>query len=158
MAVLSARNDLKLRSKIKSDCAPLNALVQRMLGASNDIHVLRDPTRGGLATALNEISSSSGCGIMIDESKILVNTAVRNICNLLGFDPLYVANEGKLVGFVGAGSERKILGAMKKDKYGKESRIIGKVVGSPKGVWLKTISGGMRPLIMLEGDQLPRIC
>ena len=129
-----------------------------MLGASNDIHVLRDPTRGGLATALNEISSSSGCGIMIDESKILVNTAVRNICNLLGFDPLYVANEGKLVGFVGAGSERKILGAMKKDKYGKESRIIGKVVGSPKGVWLKTISGGMRPLIMLEGDQLPRIC
>ena len=158
MAVLSARNEFKLKSNIKSDCAPLNKLVKRMLGVSKDIHVLRDPTRGGLATALNEISFSSGCGIIVEESNIPVKKAVRNICNLLGFDPLYVANEGKLLGFAGTKVSAKILASMKKDKYGKESRIIGRVVKSPKGIWLKTVSGGLRPLIMLEGDQLPRIC
>ena len=158
IAVIAARNDFKFNSKLISDCAPLNHLVKRMLSATKGINVLRDPTRGGLATTLNEIASSSGMGIIIDERLVPVRKEVSSACALLGFDPLYAANEGKLVAFVTENKSRKVLKAMKQDPLGRRSAIIGKVVKSPKGVWLKTISGSMRPVIMLEGEQLPRIC
>lgn len=158
IAVMAARNDFKLKAKIKSDCAPLNKLVEKIIMAAGDIHVLRDPTRGGLATTLNEIASASNVGIIIDEKAIPIKKEVKNTCAILGFDPLYVANEGKLVALMSAIESKKVLRVMKKDKYGRESKSIGKVVKAPKGVWLETIAGGLRPLIMLEGAQLPRIC
>jgi len=158
IAVIAARNDFKFSSKIKSDCAPLNKLTSRMLAVEKQIAVLRDPTRGGLATTLNEIAISSGVGIIIDENSLPVKKEVRAACALLGFDPLYVANEGKLVAFVKCSSANRLLKAMRNDKLGKDSAVIGKVVNAPKGVWLKTVTGSLRPIIMLEGEQLPRIC
>ena len=160
IAVMSARNDFKLQSKIVSDCAPLNHISMKMISASpkDCIHVMRDPTRGGLATTLNEIASSSGVGIIIDENLIPVKREVRAACSILGFDPLYVANEGKVIAILPEKYSKQTLSAMKKDKYGKASAKIGTVVSSPKGVWIKTKAGGLRPLVMLEGEQLPRIC
>ncbi|MFH1368153.1 MAG: hydrogenase expression/formation protein HypE [Elusimicrobiota bacterium] len=158
IAVLSARNEFKLKSAVKSDCAPLNRLANRITSTCRNIHVMRDPTRGGLATTLNEIASASGCGIIIDEKMIPVKREVRAACNILGFDPLYVANEGKLIAILPENRSRKTLFAMRKDTYGKGSAVIGKVVNLPKGVWIKTAAGGMRPVVMLEGEQLPRIC
>ncbi|MBN1823255.1 MAG: hydrogenase expression/formation protein HypE [Endomicrobiales bacterium] len=158
MAVVTARNDFKLKAEISSDCAPLGKLVQKMIRVTKGISVLRDPTRGGLATTLNEIASSSNAGIIVDEKQIPIKKQVESVCNILGFDPLYVANEGKLVAMVPENQSSRILSAMKKEKHGKASQLIGKVVKSPKGVWLRTRSGGLRPLVMLEGEQLPRIC
>lgn len=158
VAVISARNEFKLKNSIQSDCAPLNGLALKMLKASKNIHVMRDPTRGGVATTLNEIADSSGCGIIIEENLIPVKREVRAACNILGFDPLYAANEGKALVIAPAKDSGKVLSAMKKDKYGKGSARIGKVVKAPKGVWIKTSAGGLRPLVMLEGEQLPRIC
>lgn len=159
IAVLTARNEFKLNSKsIKTDCAPLNKIINKLSSTYKDIHVLRDPTRGGVATTLNEIAISSNKGIIIDENAIPVKKEVRAVCDILGFDPLYVANEGKFICFVPEKLSPLILKTMRLDKYGRDSSVIGRVVDSPKGVWLKTFAGGMRPLIMLEGDQLPRIC
>jgi hydrogenase expression/formation protein HypE len=158
VAVLLARNDFKLSAAIKSDCAPLNGLVRKIIAASKDIHVLRDPTRGGVATTLNEIASASAVGIIIDERSLPVRQTVRSACNVLGLDPLYVANEGKVLAILPEKSGVKALRAMKTDRYGKEATRIGTVVSSPRGVWLKTSAGGLRPLVMLEGEQLPRIC
>src|SRR3989339_164825 len=151
IAVLSARNDFKLRSGIKSDCAALNHLVLKLLSKCRDTHVLRDPTRGGLATTLNEIASSSGVGIILDEKDIPVNGAIKAACAILGLDPLYVANEGKFTAILPAKDAAKAIAVMRADKLGRASRIIGKVVKSPKGVWLNTVSGGLRPIVMLEG-------
>jgi hydrogenase expression/formation protein HypE len=158
MAVLTARNDFKLKSAIKSDCAPLNRLVGRIFEQSKEVHVLRDPTRGGVATTLNEIAAASNVGIIIDEALVPVRPDVRAACNILGIDPLYVANEGKLLCVLPEKVADKVLACMKKDRLGVDSRSIGEVVGSPRGVWLKTRAGGLRPLLMLEGEQLPRIC
>lgn len=158
IAVLAARDEFKMRTSVKSDCAPLNGLVARMLAAYRGIHVLRDPTRGGLATTLNEIADASGVGIIIDEDKLPVRPEVRAACNILGFDPLYVANEGKLIAFTPQRTAARILSAMKKEAYGKDSVPIGAVVAAPKGVWVRTAAGGLRPVVMLEGEQLPRIC
>lgn len=158
IAVMAARNDFKFTSKIQSDCAPLNHLTARMLKACPGIRVLRDPTRGGLATTLNEIAASSDTGIIIEEKLIPVRKEVRSACALLGFDPLYVANEGKLVAFAPKNAAVRLLCAMKKDSLGKDSAVIGSVVSSVKGVWLKTLNGTLRPLQMAEGEQLPRIC
>ncbi|MGA2090444.1 MAG: hydrogenase expression/formation protein HypE [Endomicrobiales bacterium] len=157
-AVLVARNNFKFKGAFASDCAPLNHLVGAMLSTGKTIAVLRDPTRGGVATTLHEIASVSHVGIIIEESLIPINPSVKNACNLLGLDPLYVANEGKLLAVVPAGSEPAILNAMKSTPYGTSSTVIGRVVSSPKGVWLKTRAGGLRCLAMLEGNQLPRIC
>jgi len=158
IAVVTARNDFKLKSDVRSDCAPLNGLVSKMLGSGSKVHVLRDPTRGGLATTLNEIADSSAVGIIIDEKAVPVRKEVRSACDILGFDPLYVANEGKLIAVAPHSSASKLLTCMRRHKYGRDSRLIGKVVKSPKGVWIKTTAGGLRRLIMLEGSQLPRIC
>jgi hydrogenase expression/formation protein HypE len=159
IAVISQREGLKFQVPIKSDCAPLNKLVSEMLQASSLIHCLRDPTRGGLATTLNELARQSGVGINIEEDKIPVRDAVRGACELLGFDPLYVANEGKLVAIVAPEDTSKILAKMKRNKYGTEATVIGEVTAERKGkVIMKTRLGASRILDMLSGELLPRIC
>lgn len=157
IAILNARQNLELEGKLFSDVAPLNNLVERMLKAG-EIHTMRDPTRGGLATTLNEIAEQSNIGIEIIEEKIPVQKSTKSACNLLGLDPLYIANEGKLVAIVKETDAKKILFAMKNHPLGKNAQIIGKVMSKPKGVYLKTKIGGVRILQMLESDQLPRIC
>jgi len=158
IAVMAARNEFKFSGAISSDCAPLNGLVEKLLSRKHPLHVLRDPTRGGVATTLNEIAAVSGVGIILDEASIPVSRPVRAACNILGLDPLYVANEGKALVIAPASSSAAILSAMRSHRHGKNAASIGTVVKSPKGVWLKTTSGGLRPLAMLEGEQLPRIC
>ncbi|MBI5574116.1 MAG: hydrogenase expression/formation protein HypE [Elusimicrobia bacterium] len=157
IAVLNARQELGLTGYLKSDVAPLNNLVEKMLKAGK-IYVMRDPTRGGLATTLNEIAEQSNVGIELEEQKIPIKKSVKVACDILGLDPLYVANEGKLVAVVNEKNAQKILSAMKKHTLGKNSEIIGKIIKKSKGVYLKTGIGGSRILQMLDGDQLPRIC
>ncbi len=159
IAVMSQREGLKFSVPVQSDCAPLNKLVSDMLQASRHIHCLRDPTRGGLATTLNEFARQSGIGIRIEEDKIPIHDGVRGACELLGFDPLYVANEGKLVAVVPPDDAQKILTKMKRNKYGADSAVIGEVTADHKGrVILKTRLGASRILDMLSGELLPRIC
>ncbi|HDP37384.1 MAG TPA: hydrogenase expression/formation protein HypE [Candidatus Atribacteria bacterium] len=159
IAVLSEREGLKFETDINSDAAPLSSLVADMLEISKDIHVLRDPTRGGLSTTLNEIALSSNIEIEIDEDNIPIQEGVRAACEILGYDPLYMANEGKLVAFVSPEVAPEVLKKMRKNKYGKESRIIGRVVKKSEGkVYLNTTIGGKRIVDMLTGEQLPRIC
>ncbi|MBI3739459.1 MAG: hydrogenase expression/formation protein HypE, partial [Chloroflexi bacterium] len=158
IAVLSAREGLGFETTLESDVAPLNHLVQAMIEAG-EIHVLRDPTRGGLGTSLVEISEQSNVTIEIDEQALPVRPAVKAACEMLGFDPLYVANEGKLVAFVKESDAEKVLDVMKKTKYGEDAAIIGKVIRSGKSqVRLKTAIGGTRLVDMLPGEMLPRIC
>ncbi|MDD5687808.1 MAG: hydrogenase expression/formation protein HypE [Elusimicrobia bacterium] len=157
IAVLNARQELGFKGKLESDVAPLNNLIEKMLKAG-EIHVMRDPTRGGLATTLNEITEQSNTGIEIYENKIPIKKPVKSACDILGLDPLYVANEGKVIAIVQEKDAQKILSAMKKHPLGKNAEIIGKVISKPKDVLLKTKIGGSRILQMLESDQLPRIC
>jgi hydrogenase expression/formation protein HypE len=146
-------------STATSDTAPLNHMVKSMLSVSRNIHVLRDPTRGGVGTALNEIAISSKVGVRIYEERLPVKNEVAGICELLGFDLLYIANEGKLIAFVGQDDAENVLSVIKKNKYGKDACIIGEVVsGSPGKVFMQTRIGGSRIVDMLTGEQLPRIC
>jgi hydrogenase expression/formation protein HypE len=159
MAIMSQREGLRFTIPIESDCAPLNSLVADMLAASPNIHSLRDPTRGGLATTLNEMAEQSDVGINIVEELIPVNEAVRSACEVLGFDPLYVANEGKLIAIVAPGDAEAVLNAMKKNAYGHDSVIIGEVTDKHPGrVNMKTLLGASRIVDMLSGELLPRIC
>ena len=158
IAVLSRREGLEFDVPIVSDCAPLNALVADMLSVTRNIHCLRDPTRGGLATILNELASQSNAGILIEETKIPVKDAVKGACELLGYDPLYVANEGKLVAIVPAEDASQVLAKMRENKYGRDAEIIGEVIAEPRRVLLKTAIGGTRIVDMLAGELLPRIC
>jgi hydrogenase expression/formation protein HypE len=159
ISVLSEREGLKFETAIKSDTAPLSSLVADMLEVSKDIHVLRDPTRGGLSTTLNEIALSSNVEIEIDEENIPVQEGVRAASEILGYDPLYLANEGKLVAFVSPEVAPEVLRKMRKNKYGKGSKIIGRVTKKSEGkVYLRTTIGGKRIVDMLTGEQLPRIC
>ena len=159
MTVLTQREGMAFDSPIKSDTAPLNHMVSRMLAKAKAIHVLRDPTRGGVGTALNEIAGKSNVGIQIHEEKVPLNNQTESICELLGFDPLYVANEGKLIAFVDADHAKKVLSAIQEDTYGKDAAIIGEVVSDHRGkVVMKTRIGGTRIIDMLVGSQLPRIC
>ncbi|MES0278450.1 MAG: hydrogenase expression/formation protein HypE [Dehalococcoidales bacterium] len=159
MAIMSQREGFRFTIPIESDCAPLNSLVAAMLAASANIHSLRDPTRGGLATTLNELADQSGVGIDLEEDLIPVNEAVRAACELLGFDPLYVANEGKLIAIVAPAAAEAVLGAMRKNAYGGDSVIIGEVTDKHPGrVNMKTLLGASRIVDMLSGELLPRIC
>ena len=159
IAVLGARGELGFQSSIQSDVAPLNHLIEAMLDASPNIHVLRDPTRGGLATTLNEIASQSDVGIILHEQTIPVHPEVNAACEMLGFDPLYIANEGKLVCFVPRNDAEKVLSVMKQTRYGEGAVIIGEVAAEPKGrVLLRTAIGSTRVVDMLAGEMLPRIC
>ena len=159
IAIMSVREGLEFETQIESDCAPLNGLVEAMLAASKNIHVLRDPTRGGVATVLNEIAESAEVGITIREKQIPVSEEVSGACEILGFDPLYVANEGKLIAFVAPADTEKVLAAMRAHPFGKNAVIIGEIVNDHIGtVIMKTRIGGSRVVDMLSGEQLPRIC
>lgn len=158
IAVLSAREGLGFETTLESDVAPLNHLIQAMIEAG-EIHVLRDPTRGGLATSLVEISEQSNVTIELDEPSLRYKPAVKAACEMLGFDPLYVANEGKVVAFVQESDAAHVLDVMKKTKYGEDAAVIGRVTGSGRSqVRLKTAIGGTRLVDMLPGEMLPRIC
>lgn len=159
VAVLSKREGLSFSTKLKSDCAPLGGLVENMLEVSRDINCLRDPTRGGLATTLNEIAQQSKVGIRIDEEAIPVREEVLGACEMLGLDPLYIANEGKLIAIVPPADAKAVLKAMKKHRYGKEAAVIGEVTKEKPGrVVMNTRIGSSRIVDMLTGDPLPRIC
>ena len=159
MTVLTQREGMTFESSLKSDTAALNHMVSRMISACKDIHVLRDPTRGGVGTALNEIAGKSNVGIRIYEEKIPLKNETESICELLGFDPLYVANEGKLIAFVDAGHTKEVLSVIQGDDHGKDASIIGEVVSDHPGkVVMQTRIGGTRIIDMLTGQQLPRIC
>jgi hydrogenase expression/formation protein HypE len=159
IAVLGARGELGFEADVVSDVAPLNNLVATMMAASENIHVLRDPTRGGVATTLNEIAQQSAVGIVLDETTIPIRPAVDAACEMLGFDPLYVANEGKLLAIVAAEDSQAVLDAMRQSPYGADAVAIGRVVESPAGrVLLKTSIGSTRVVDMLAGEMLPRIC
>jgi hydrogenase expression/formation protein HypE len=159
IAVLTARGELGFEADIHSDIAPLNHMVAAMLEASNEIHVLRDPTRGGAASALNEIAQQSQVGIIIDEQAIPVNPSVAAACEILGFDPLYIANEGKLIAIVAPEHADKVLETMQRQPYGEGATVIGKVAENPPGrLLMKTTIGGKRVVDVLAGEMLPRIC
>ncbi len=159
IAVLGARGDLGFQSSIQSDVAPLNHLIEAMLEASDNIHVLRDPTRGGLATTLNEIASQSNVGILLQEQSIPVHPEVNAACEMLGFDPLYIANEGKLIAFVARDDAEAVLKTMRQTRYGQDAVVIGEVTQEPRGrVLMKTAIGSQRVVDMLAGEMLPRIC
>lgn len=158
-AILVARGELALETDIKSDCQALNGLVETILNVCPNIHAMRDATRGGLATVLNEFALTSGVGIRLDEQSIPVCEEVNGVCEILGLDPLYLANEGKFVVVVGRENADTVLSAMKSHPAGKDACLIGEVISSPPGiVLLKTAFGAERIVDMLVGDQLPRIC
>ena len=159
IAVAEARGNLGFSSQVCSDTAPLNHLVKALLDANLDVHVLRDPTRGGLATTLVEIARQSHVNIELDEDSIPVDKPVRKICELLGLDPLYLANEGKLILILPADQAEEALRVMRSMRYGEQAKLIGEVSGESRGqVWLKTPFGTTRVLEMLAGEMLPRIC
>jgi hydrogenase expression/formation protein HypE len=159
IAVLSTREGLSFQTEIQSDSAPLNGLVKDMLEVGRNIHVLRDPTRGGVATALNEVANQSAVGIELEESNLPVRPEVNAACEMLGLDPLYVANEGKVLVMVAPEDADQVLDKMRQHPLGRDSCIIGRVVSEHPGrVVLHTGIGGRRIVDMLSGEQLPRIC
>lgn len=159
IAILSQREGLKFDSEILSDCAPLHDLVAQMLAVTQDIHALRDPTRGGIASTLNEIAQAARIGIEIDERAVPVPRAVASACEMLGLDPFYVANEGKLVAFVPKKVAPRVLEKMRAHPWGREAAIIGCVVAEHASLVIaRTPIGGTRVVDMMVGEQLPRIC
>ena len=159
IAVLAERGELGFSTNIISDMALLNSLIQDVLSAAPHTHVLRDPTRGGLATTLNEIALQSGVSMLIDEKSLPIQPGVRAACEMLGFDPLYVANEGKVIVITPADEAADALSAMRRHHYGRNAAQIGIVQPAPAGtVLLRTLIGGTRILDMLAGEMLPRIC
>ena len=159
IAIMSVREGLEFETEIASDTAPLNGLVAAMLAVCPDIHVLRDPTRGGVTSALSEIAQSADVGIVLDEARIPIDEEVKGACEILGLDPLYVANEGKLIAIVPPEGAEAVLAAMRVHPLGVQAAIIGEVTADHPGfVLMKTRVGGTRVVDMLSGEQLPRIC
>ncbi|MGI9115039.1 MAG: hydrogenase expression/formation protein HypE [Chthoniobacterales bacterium] len=159
IAIMSVREGLEFETEIASDTAALNGLVERALASVPDIHVLRDPTRGGVTSALTEIAQTAKVGMLLDEAAIPISEEVKGACEILGLDPLYVANEGKLLAIVGAANADRVLESMRADPLGKNAAVIGTVVADHPGfVTVKTRVGGTRVVDMLSGEQLPRIC
>ena len=156
-AILASRHGLELN--LNSDCAPLNDLTEKILKAAPNISMLRDPTRGGVAAVLNEIATASNVGIIIDEENLPVRDEVRGVCEILGFDVLELANEGKFIAFVPDDDVENVLKIMRSHKYGKNSAIIGEVIDESRGqVGLKTSIGSIRVVDMPLGAIVPRIC
>jgi hydrogenase expression/formation protein HypE len=159
MAILCQREGLEFNTSLVSDCAPLNGLVETILSRHRGVRVMRDPTRGGLATALVELARARGLGFEIEETSVPVHEGVRASCELLGLDVFYVANEGKLIAIVSPADEEAVLRTLQDHSLGRDARIIGQVVEEhPNRVVLKTILGVKRVMDMLTGEQLPRIC
>ena len=157
---MSVREGLAFETELRSDSAPLHRMAAAMLAAGGQqVHVLRDPTRGGVASALNEIAKSAQVGMRLHEARIPVPDAVRGACEILGLDPLYVANEGKCLAIVAPEAAEAVLAAMQADPLGQEAAMIGEVVAEHPGrVMLRSRIGGTRVVDMLSGEQLPRIC
>jgi len=159
VTILAKREGLKFDVSVQSDSAPLNHLTRQMFATGGTIHVLRDPTRGGVATALNEIAGKSNVGIKILEENLPVKSEVAGMCELLGLDPLYLANEGKMLAFVAPQDADRVLTAMQADPVAREACVIGEVIDeNPGRVVMQTRIGGQRIVDMLSGEQLPRIC
>jgi hydrogenase expression/formation protein HypE len=159
MAVMNARESFNFRVEIESDCTCLNGLIHEALDCCSSVKFMRDPTRGGVAGVLNELVSGKSFGIMIDETALPVNSGVRAMCELMGFDPLYIANEGKVILVADKSDSQLLLECMKKNEQGRLSCIIGEIVSDHPGrVVLKTLTGGTRIIDSLTSDQLPRIC
>jgi hydrogenase expression/formation protein HypE len=159
IAIMSVREGLEFETEIASDTAPLNGLVEAIIEAAPEIHVLRDPTRGGVTSALSEIAEQANVGIRLDEAKLPISEEVKGACEILGLDPLYVANEGKLLAVIPRALAERALAAMRAHPLGREAAIIGEVVADhPRLVTMKTKVGGSRVVDMLSGEQLPRIC
>ena len=156
--VMAARHGLTLPEEIRSDCAPLAELTASMVRASDRIAIMRDPTRGGLAAVLNELAAQSGTGMLIDEDAVPVRDAVRGVCDILGFDPLYLANEGKLVAVVPESEVGAVLAAMHATEAGREAAVIGRVTGKAGTVAMRTALGAVRLVDMPQGELVPRIC
>ena len=159
ISVLSEREGIEFKTKVKSDSAPLNGLIRKALSVSGAVRFMRDPTRGGVGTTLNEIVALQQFGISLDEAAIPVSRGVRQACELLGFDPLYLACEGRVIFIVGKEDAGKVLKTIRRDVHGRTANIIGEVTKDHSGkVSLRTIAGGKRIVGMLSGEQLPRIC
>ncbi len=159
IAILAQREGLEFECPVESDSAALHGLVADMLAVSREIRCMRDPTRGGVSSTLNEIAAQSRVAIRLEESAIPIREEVVGACEMLGLDPLYVANEGKLIAIVAPEAAEAVLGAMRRNPLGKDSQIIGTVLDSPPGiVTMRTALGTSRMVDMLAGDQLPRIC
>lgn len=159
ISIMSQREYFQVENSIKSDCACLNELVENMLSTSNNIKIMRDPTRGGLATTLKEIVNTTNKSILINEASIKIKEDVRNFSEILGLDPLYIANEGKLICIVNSEDATKVLKTMKENKLGKDASIIGEVINSDNAnLYLKTELGATKILQMAQGEILPRIC
>ena len=158
--VMAARHGLTLPPEIQSDCAPLCHLTAEMIAAAGDgIAVLRDPTRGGAAASLNELAGAAGVGVLLDEEQIPVRPAVQGVCEMLGFDPLTLANEGKLLAFVHPGVTARVLDVMHENPYGREACVIGHTTADAPGtVGLRTALGGIRVVDLPLGELVPRIC
>jgi hydrogenase expression/formation protein HypE len=154
-----ARGELDIEADVQSDTAPLNGLVASLLAATDGVRALRDATRGGVATILNEIAKSADVGVLVNEDDIPVRAEVRGACELLGIDPMYVACEGRLVAVVDGGAADRALAALRAHPLGAQAAVIGRVTADPPGiVQLKTAFGGTRIVDLLVGDPLPRIC
>jgi hydrogenase expression/formation protein HypE len=159
IAVLGARNKLSFNTPVASDCASLNHMIRRALQNCNEIRFMRDLTRGGLATVLNELTAMIGMGITLYEDSIPIDDPVKGLCEMMGFDPLYLANEGKVLIVVAAAEEKRVLDILRSDPLGKYSEIVGEIIPDKrKFVILNTSIGGKRILDMMSGHQLPRIC
>jgi hydrogenase expression/formation protein HypE len=159
IAVMAVREGLEFESELQSDCAPLNGLTEVMLKSGANIRCMRDPTRGGLSSALNELADASRVGVKIDQSKLPILREVKGACEILGFDPLYVANEGKLIAVVPRGEAEGLADVMRGHPLGRNVAIIGEIVEDHPGlVTMRSIAGGERVVTMLAGEQLPRIC
>jgi hydrogenase expression/formation protein HypE len=159
ITVLASREGLALDISLNTDSAPLNHLVHDILKEVSSIHVLRDPTRGGIATSLNEIAHQSQVGIRLYEKNLPISSHVQAVCEILGLDPMYIANEGKCLTICPKTKAEHVLRIMRRNSYGTDACIIGEVIDRPKGkVFMETVIGGQRIIDMLAGDQLPRIC
>jgi hydrogenase expression/formation protein HypE len=160
MAIMSVREGLEFESQIRSDCAALNGLIADVLNSvGSDVHAMRDPTRGGLASTLNEIAHSSGVGVEIDEPSLPIRTEVQSACELLGLDPVYVANEGKVVFFVAPSATERVLEVLRAHPLGRDAARIGQVTAQHPGMLVaRTGMGANRVIATQIGEQLPRIC
>ena len=159
VAVLIARKRLELSAAIISDVAPLSSMLLGVLDSfGGQVRFMRDPTRGGVGVSLNEMAESSRVRIVLDESRLPVSEAVRGVCEILGFDPLYLANEGKALLIVDGSAAEGVVSALRETTYGREAGVIGEVTAGPPGVFMKTTVGGLRAVDYPVGDQLPRIC
>jgi hydrogenase expression/formation protein HypE len=159
IAIMSVREGLEFETEIASDTAALHGMVGELLDACPEVHVLRDPTRGGVTSALTEIAQSANRGVILQEAAIPIREEVKGACEILGLDPLYVANEGKLIAIVSPEDEKAALAALRRNSLGKEAAVIGEITSEHPGfVVMKTRVGGTRVVDMLSGEQLPRIC